>query len=146
MPDFENDFFRGFKTLSDEMELLLNDFLKRPLLMAQTRVWKPATDVYETEEEYVVRMDIAGIRPEDVYIAYEAGIVTIRGVRRERLAHQKRYYHKMEIDFGPFERRIEIPLSIDQANVKAAYQDGFLEVRLKKATERRARSVTIVIE
>lgn len=146
MEDFERDLFRGFKALSDEMESLINDFLKRPMLITRTRVWKPATDLYETDEEYVVRMDLAGIKREDVSIAYNGRVLAVRGVRREGLPHLRRNYHKMEIDFGPFERRIELPGPIDQAGIKATYRDGFLEIRFRKAVEKRDRSVIVVVE
>ena len=57
-----------------------------------------------------------------------------------------RNYHKMEIDFGPFERHIELPGPIEQGGVKASYRDGFLEIRLPKAVERPGREVIVAIE
>ncbi|MFQ6091159.1 MAG: Hsp20/alpha crystallin family protein [bacterium] len=140
--------FEGFRLLSEEMSLLFDNVfrLHRPLFMSSKGIWHPPTDVFETEKEYVVIMDVAGIRPEDVYLSYESGLLTIRGVRREFDSCEKRHYHIMEIDFGPFERRIKLPRNVNKDKVKATYKDGFLEIRLEKSPERRRKTVTIEVE
>ena len=94
-------------------------------------LWSPPTDVYETEEEFVVRVEVAGIRETDLEISYQEGVLVIRGVRRE--ASERRAYHQMEIHFGKFSTAIGVPGKIDLDNSVAEYKEGFLIVRMPKA-------------
>src|SRR5512135_1394053 len=70
-------------------------------------VWSPPTDVYETESEYVVRVEVAGIQDTDLEISFENGVLTINGIRPD-LA-ERRAYHQMEIHFGKFSTAIRVP-------------------------------------
>jgi HSP20 family protein len=95
-------------------------------------VWRPPTDVYETEEKIIVRVEIAGMHGEQISVSFENGILSISGSRYE--APEKRAFHQMEIYFGEFFTEIEIPVVIDIENIDANYQDGFLRVNLPKAS------------
>lgn len=119
---------------SDELDFLFNTFYKnrRPVLMPVEKGWKPLTDVFETDENIVVMVDIAGISINDVKLTLFNNILTIRGIRREHPRTEKRHYHKMEIDFGPFERRVELPARIDPDRAERRYLQGFLEIVLPK--------------
>lgn len=132
----------------DEMEFLFSNFFnsKFPLLVSAEKRWHPPTDVLETDDEYVVVMDLACVRQEDIRLSYERGVLTVSGIRHEISVSQKRHYHKMEIDFGPFERRIKIPARIADNSIKASYETGFLIIRLKKDTTRASKVTNIAIE
>ena len=120
--------------VNDELDFLFNNFFqsRHPVMMPVKKGWKPRTDVYETEEEVVVVMDIAGIEVRDFRVDLDGSTLVIRGVRREPALGVKRTYHKMEIDFGLFERRIEMPAEVEAPKVTTNYHQGFLEIRLKK--------------
>ncbi len=94
-------------------------------------VWSPPTDVYETEAEYVVRAEIAGLEETDLEISFENGILIISGTRPD--LPERRAYHQMEIHFGKFSTAIGVPGPIDLDNSSAEYKDGFLIVRMPKA-------------
>ncbi len=94
-------------------------------------IWRPPTDVYETEDKVIVRVEIAGMSSEDLVVNFEHGQLTIQGSRSE--VAEKRAFHQMEIHFGEFLTEVEIPIPIDLAKIEAAYQDGFLRVTLPKA-------------
>jgi len=132
----------------DEMEFIFSNFFnsKYPILVTAEKRWHPPTDVIETDEEYMVVMDLANVRQEDIRLTYEGGILTVAGVRREISVSQKRHYHKMEIDFGPFERRIKINARILDHSIKALYENGFLIVKLRKDATRSAKVTNIAIE
>lgn len=119
---------------SEELDFIFNTFYKnrRPVLMTVEKGWKPLTDVFETAEEIVIVTDIAGIRVNDVRLTLHKNVLTIRGIRRERPPGEKRHYHTMEIAFGPFERRIELPARIDPDRATRRYFQGFLEICLPK--------------
>ena len=98
---------------SDELEQLrehLEHLLGFPHahLPAQP-AWRPAADAFETETEFVVRMDISGLQMEDLSVRCENHVLVIRGTRRDSLPPGRKHFHKMEIRVGPFERRFALP-------------------------------------
>jgi HSP20 family protein len=92
--------------------------------------WSPPTDVYETEANFVVRVEAAGMREEDFSINVEDNFLVISGIRSE--SAEWRAYRQMEIRFGEFSTTIEIPLGVDVSKADADYKDGFLNVLLPK--------------
>ena len=96
-------------------------------------VWRPPTDVYETAEEFVVKVEVAGMREEDFEVGIEDNILIISGIRpnlNERCA-----YYQMEIRSGKFEIAVEIPAPVKVDMSVAEYKDGFLMINLPKANQ-----------
>jgi HSP20 family protein len=93
-------------------------------------VWSPPTDVYETENDFVVRVEIAGMREEDFEIAVENNFLMISGSRSD--IPERRAYQQMEIRFGKFETVVGIPASVDLEASRAEYTEGFLTISLPK--------------
>jgi HSP20 family protein len=98
-------------------------------------VWKPPTDIYETEDTIIVRVEIAGMQDDDFSIELSGKQLTIRGVRSD--VPERRAYHQMEIRFGEFIIDLELTHPVDTKRVDAIYQNGFLRVLLPKAQPRR---------
>jgi HSP20 family protein len=94
-------------------------------------VWSPPTDVYETEKNYVVRVEIAGMREEDFEITVENNFLAINGSRPD--VPERRAYQQMEIRFGKFETVVGMPGPLDIESSSAEYKEGFLTVTLPKA-------------
>lgn len=92
--------------------------------------WRPATDVFEAKDAYRVVVEIAGMRGADIQVTFEARMLVIRGERRESEAHKA--YHQMEIPYGDFETRVELPQPVQAGAIEASYTDGFLRVTLPK--------------
>ena len=92
--------------------------------------WSPPTDVYETEENCVIKLEIAGMRDEDIEIAFENQVLMISGNRSD--LNERRAYHQMEIRYGKFEIAVEIPVNVNMEKATAGYQDGFLVIVLPK--------------
>ena len=138
----------GIRTFSDDMDFFFDHIFRprRPVMMPSEDAWHPPIDVLETEEEYIIIVEIAGIRQEDVRLSLEANQLTIHGIRREIDYGEQRHYHIMEVDVGPFERNIKLPKDVDREKITAVYKDGFLDVRLKKLVEPSTRTITIEIE
>jgi HSP20 family protein len=86
--------------------------------------------VYETEENYVIKVEVAGMRDEDFDVAFEDNILMISGYRSD--LNERRAYHQMEIRFGRFEIAVEIPATVDMEKATAEYKDGFLMIILPK--------------
>lgn len=100
----------------------------------QHRIWRPPTDVYETDECVVVKVEVAGMEGDDFLISLDAKRLTIAGVRNDPTA--KLAYQQMEIFYGQFETDVILPWAIDQDRIEATYHNGFLVVRLPKAKPR----------
>jgi|SRR3990172_1245232 len=94
-------------------------------------VWSPPTDVYETEKDYVVRVEIAGMREGDFEITLEDNFLMISGARPD--IPERRAYQQMEIRFGKFETAVGLPGPIDLEASRADYTAGFLTVIMPKA-------------
>ncbi|MFZ5809440.1 MAG: Hsp20/alpha crystallin family protein [Chloroflexota bacterium] len=99
-------------------------------LTVRPHVWRPPTDVYETDEGLVVRIEVAGMNENDFSILVDGRYLSVRGVRTE--APERRAYHQMEIRFGEFMSDIELPFEIDTEKIEAVYQSGFLRIILPK--------------
>jgi HSP20 family protein len=93
--------------------------------------WSPPTDVYETADAYVVRVEVAGMREEDFEVAFEKDHLFISGSRSD--STERRAYHQMEIQFGKFTTIVVVPVPVDVDNARAEYKDGFLTVTLPKS-------------
>ncbi len=125
---------RESHNIRELLELLMSEMApaEQKLKMRPSLGWAPPTDVYETETEIIVTMDIAGMDRRDISVLTDGNIVTIRGLRKEIAPACKKQFHKMEIQVGPFQRFIQLPASIDNQNIFTNYSNGLLEVRLKK--------------
>jgi HSP20 family protein len=95
-------------------------------------IWRPPTDVYETEQDVVVRVEISGMRREDFEVTFENGVLRIDGFRGD--ADQKRAYHVMEIPFGHFCSEVVLgrAFNLNSEQMSARYENGFLLVTMPK--------------
>ena len=143
--DDKNDFL---SVRNENIKSMFKIFSKshHPFLMPSDSRWMPAVDVFETDEEFILIIDIAHIDPKDIELFMKKGYIVVKGIRNEITKFKKRHYHKMEIDYGPFERKISVPVAVDEHNIKTQYKDGFMEIRLKKIADRRGGERTINIE
>ncbi len=94
--------------------------------------WQPDVDVFETEKEIVVRVDLAGVRSSDLRVTVDGSMLRISGVRVSGDSSEMKRLHQMEIAAGPFERRVRVPVAFDRERVAAHLSDGFLTVSLSK--------------
>lgn len=130
----DDDIIKDIRHLQETMERLLSDFsrLHTPLLLSKESVWRPLTDVYETDKEYVIRMEIAGMDPDDFNVTLHRRVLTIKGIRRDPTTQGGKHFHKMEISVGPFECNVEIPSSVQISSLEAHYENGYLLVKIDK--------------
>ena len=90
--------------------------------------WIPNTDVYETDNGLVVKVELAGMRSEHLEITVEAHRMRISGNRPDGCRAAKASFLVMEINYGPFESVLELPEAYDLSQAKAAYLNGFLRI------------------
>lgn len=96
----------------------------------QQYTWSPPTDVYETEEALVVRVEVAGMSRENFNVEIRDNVLVVSGVRYD--SPEKRAYHQMEIRYGEFSTVVALPRGLDIEHTTAEYQDGFLTILLPK--------------
>ena len=145
----DDGIIKDIKDLQETMERLLLDFsrLRTPLMLGKESVWRPHTDVYETEKAFVVRMEIAGMDPADMSVVLHDRVLTIRGIRRDPVPMGRKHFHMMEIRVGPFERNLEIPPEVHISALEAHYDNGYLIVSINKGVKSfRVRERVIPVE
>jgi HSP20 family protein len=101
--------------------------------------WQPATDVIETEKALVVRLELAGVRIDDLRVSVDGDVVRVSGARTAPPCSDVQRLHQMEIAFGPFERVLRIDEPFEREAVSAHLEDGFLTVTLPKRLPQRRR-------
>ncbi len=97
-------------------------------IISRPHAWRPPTDVYETDDAIIIRVEVSGMREADFTITLVERSLTIRGVRQD--TSERRAYHQMEIAFGEFHTEVELPYLVVADKVEASYRDGFLRVML----------------
>ncbi len=98
--------------------------------------WSPNTDIFEGPDGLLVRIEIAGVPTDAVELLVDETVLVLRGVRRDSLCSETASgyrFRQMEVDFGPFERVIQLPFSVDGAHARASLKDGMLSIRLPRA-------------
>lgn len=97
------------------------------------KAFSPPTDIYETDKNIVIRCEIAGMKPEEILISCAANRLLISGCRDERDARTKRNFRQMEINYGKFEKVLDVYCGIESEHATASYKDGFLEIVIPKS-------------
>lgn len=97
------------------------------------RPWNPSTDVFESEDTVVIKMETPGVRQEDLEITLEGHLLMVRGRRRRDPDEKGLTYQLVEIPYGPFERTFDLPTQVSLEDVRAEYRDGFLRILIPKS-------------
>jgi HSP20 family protein len=93
-------------------------------------------DVYRTRSGWLAKFDLAGIRLEDLQVRVQGRCLSVEGVRRDSFFEEGCHYHSLEISYSQFERQLEFPVDLSQAQISTDYQAGMLLVRIETEKER----------
>jgi HSP20 family protein len=130
-----------------ELETQFNHFLDPVRRVAGSNgdaFWAPLADLYETDNAFIVELDIPGMKKEDIQIEVMDNVATIKGERkRADDAGSKEAYLHTERRYGSFERTIDIPGGFDGVGVEAKFEDGVLRVTLPKREEAKSRFIEV---
>jgi HSP20 family protein len=110
---------------------------------ASTRTWAPAVDIFEDANEIVFRVELPGIKQDDIDIEVSNDTLTIKGERHFEDAERKDGFIRVERAYGKFQRSFSIPIPVDQDKIQASYRDGLLEVKLPKAEAIKPKKVQV---
>jgi HSP20 family protein len=98
---------------------------------SRQRLWRPAADVYRTHDGWIVKLDLAGISPDDLEIEIADRRLSVSGCRRDTFYGEGISYQQLEITYSRFERTLNFPCSIEGAHLLRDYRDGLLILHLK---------------
>jgi len=117
----------------DAFEILVRSYRGKAIVPVRDDLnWRPATDVYETEDAFVVQMDLAGMDPASIEVLSDGVVLVVRGTRQDIAPPGKKHYFTMEISVGPFARYIDIPIPVKAGTAVARYRTGFLYVSFRR--------------
>ena len=123
-----------------DLDELFGRFLQRPESSFQS--WVPRMETYRKDNDYVLKVDLPGVNPQDVHVETEGNLLTISGERKG----EERGSEYRETFYGKFERQITLPQGVEADKVTANYQHGVLEIRVPLPAQLAARKVPIQIE
>ena len=108
--------------------------------------WRPTADIFETEKEYSIKLDLPDVKKKDVSVGVSGDILTIKGERPMQKETEDEKQHRRESYYGSFSRSFSLPENVDVKRVKATSKDGVLRIVLPKTTERRAEPLEIDVQ
>ncbi len=127
-------FASDFDQIGSKSGRIVEDMFRSmlPLFTLSERTLEPQIDVYETQKEIHILTEVAGVEEENLEVEISRKTITISGHRSQMRHTQKGTYRLAEIQYGPFERTLVLPVLIDTEKVTATYINGLLHVRLAK--------------
>lgn len=131
------DFPAGMRLFQDSVARLFSE--------PNTRPWTPAVDVFENENDLVLKADLPEVDPKDVSIEVENSTLTLKGSRKFEEAQNGRGYHRIERSYGSFVRAFSLPETVDPEKVKADYKQGVLTITLAKKEVAKPRTIPVEI-
>jgi len=128
--EFDRLFREGFSPWFGETEL-------------STRSWAPPVDIYETDNDIVLKAELPGMDPKDVEIRVEDNTLYLKGERQHEKEVKEQNYHRVERSYGSFARSFSLPNSINADKVKAEYKEGLLTLTMPKREEAKPKTIKI---
>jgi HSP20 family protein len=133
---------REVASLEDRVNSLFQDFAGDGQTVTAA-AFAPAVDVYENGERVVLKLDVPGIKEEDLDIRVENQTLSVRGERKFEAEEKEENFHRIERRYGSFFRSFSLPTTVDTENVNASYNAGVLKLELKKKASAQPRQIKL---
>lgn len=137
----------------DEMRRRLEDDIARPFLRSiwdripeEVKRWAPSIDIWEKGDDFVVKVELPGMKYEDIDVSVLEETLVIKGEKKPERGIKDEDYHRSEIAYGSFYRSILVPSSIDTKDIEAVYEDGVLRVTLKRASGAKPQKIEVKVK
>jgi HSP20 family protein len=135
--------FRNFSEFQDQLNRIVESSLKGSPDTSALTTWAPAVDIYETENDLVLKADLPEVAEKDIDIRVENNMLTIRGERKLEESVKEDNYLRVERAYGSFSRSFSLPTTVDTESIKANYKNGVLTVEIPKRAESKPKQVKI---
>jgi HSP20 family protein len=135
--------FREIAALQNDMSRLMGAFLGQGNGETTGRIWVPAVDVWETENEIVYAFDLPGIPEDKISVEFDDGSLTVSGERERTHEVKDDHFYRYERRFGSFSRAVGLPQNVTENDVKADYRDGVLQVTVRKPETPKPRRIQV---
>jgi HSP20 family protein len=139
------DPFRNLSTLQDQVNHLFDGSFPRRAEDSALTTWAPAVDIYETENELVIKADLPEISEKDLDVRVENNMLTIHGERKFEEKVKEENYLRVERTYGSFSRSFSLPNTVDPEKIHAEYKNGVLTVEIPKRAESKPKQVKVNI-
>ena len=113
---------------------------------SSSRRLTPRVDISETDKEFAIKAEIPDVQKEDVKVSVDNGVVTIQGERKQEKEEKGKKFHRVERYYGSFVRSFTLPDNIDEANIKASFKDGMLNLQIPKSAVAKPKSIEVKVE
>jgi HSP20 family protein len=110
---------------------------------AMTTAWAPALDISERKDAYLVTVELPGLKPEDLDITMEDGLLTIKGERQFTSESSEQQFHRVERRYGAFRRSITLPAQVQADHIEATFDNGVLQIVVPKAEEAKPKRIQV---
>ena len=125
-----------YNDLFDDMDMMIDlTQIHKSFINVTSRHWKPPTDFYETSDNFTIFVELAGMKKNEISLAYENGYLLISGSRKQFYCPNTTALHRMEIDTGRFLRKIKLNSDILGDDIEAEYLDGILKITIPKRSK-----------
>jgi HSP20 family protein len=111
--------------------------------VARDASWTPAVDIHEEAKQFVVRADLPGVKPADIEITAEKGVLSLRGARNFEQQNDEGHYSRVERVSGKFVRTFTLPENVQTDAIKAQFKDGVLELTIPKVPKAEPRKIEV---
>ena len=138
--------WREMESFSDHINRLFDDSVFPRVRLSEgsgLRNWRPAVDIYDSEDKIVVKAELPGVDKKDIHIDVKDRILTISGERSYENEVKEENYHRKERAYGKFHRSFTLPDGLDQNKIEADYKDGVLKVAIPKPEEKKPKTITV---
>ena len=134
---------REMMTLREAMDRLFDDAFTRPLSVRDGGWSTPAIDMYQTDNDVVVKAALPGFKADDVQINVTGDVLSIRGEMKHEEEQKDKAWHLREHRWGSFERSISLPTDVVSEKAQADFDNGILTITLPKAEEVKPKTITV---
>ena len=110
---------------------------------ASTTAWNPSVDIFENDNDVVIKAELPGMDPNNIDVRLENNVLTLKGERHFEKEAKEENYHRIEREYGSFSRSFALPTAVNGDNVKAEYKDGVLRIILPKREETKPKPIKI---
>ena len=139
----EREFNRMFNSFSNRFGFGNGDDVDKEY---ENAVWSPLSDIYEDKENYVLTLDLPGIKKDNVKISYVDGQLNISGERKQEKESKDGTYHRVERSYGKYFRSFSLPKEIKNDKIDAEFKDGQLTIIVPKAEEVKPKEIDIKVK